>query len=77
MDQGRAAEIGTPLSLMSDARSLFHHMCVRTGDFDTLRTIATEKERQQDGGGGGGGGGGDEVDEEFSSVRDFVPCRAR
>lgn len=46
MDQGKAAEIGTPLSLMTNSRTLFHNMCVRTGDFDTLRAIATEKERQ-------------------------------
>ena len=62
MDQGKAAEIGTPLALISNPRTLFHHMCMRTGDFDTLRAIATEKERQ--GGSSGGGGSGIEVDNE-------------
>ena len=62
MDQGKAAEIGTPLSLMSNSRTLFHHMCVRTGDFDTLRTIATEKERQD-----GEGHGDIEMEKAFKS----------
>ncbi len=40
MDQGAVAELAHPYALMSDERSAFRGMCVKSGEFDELLSTA-------------------------------------
>jgi len=44
MDQGAAAEYGSPLALLDDRATIFHRMCQRSGDFDLLRAMAADSD---------------------------------
>ncbi|KAJ2999390.1 hypothetical protein HDV02_003008 [Globomyces sp. JEL0801] len=41
MDDGKVGEFGTPYELLSNKNGLFHSMCVESGDYEELVTIAT------------------------------------
>jgi hypothetical protein len=47
MDQGAAAEYGSPLALLDDRATIFHRMCQRSGDFDLLRAMAADSDAAQ------------------------------
>eukprot|EP01035_Chromulina_nebulosa_P017873 gene17873-23489_t len=40
MDKGSVAEYDSPLKLMQDEKSIFYSMCMNSGDFDNLYSIA-------------------------------------
>jgi ABC-type multidrug transport system fused ATPase/permease subunit len=46
MDEGTAKEFDTPLALLEDPSSIFHEMCVNSGQLDTVRTIAIEAKKK-------------------------------
>ncbi|KAJ1924906.1 hypothetical protein IWQ60_004913 [Tieghemiomyces parasiticus] len=43
LDQGRLVEFDSPLALLERSESVFHSMCVKSGDFDVLLALARHK----------------------------------
>ena len=48
MDQGRVAECAEPIQLMNQPDSLFHQMCITSGDYEDLYASAKEASAQRE-----------------------------
>ncbi|OBZ89252.1 ATP-dependent bile acid permease [Choanephora cucurbitarum] len=46
LDHGEVKEFDTPYRLMQQKDSIFHQMCMRSGEYDDLLAIATKKQQQ-------------------------------